>query len=41
MIRILRPNGTNALSRITALLIAALAVSFVVTGATNIASSLG
>ena len=39
--RFLGPNGTNALSRITALLIAALAVSFVVTGATNIASSLG
>jgi multiple antibiotic resistance protein len=34
-------NGTVALSRITALLIAALAVSFVVTGVTNIVTSLG
>ena len=39
--RILGPNGTNALSRITALLIAALAVSFVVTGMTNIVSQVG
>ena len=38
--RFLGPNGTNALSRITALLIAALAVSFVVTGATNIIAAL-
>lgn len=37
---ILGPNGTNALSRLTALLIAALAVSFVVEGTTNIARSL-
>ena len=34
-------NGTVALSRITALLIAALAVSFVVTGVTNIVASIG
>jgi multiple antibiotic resistance protein len=39
--RFLGPNGTNALSRITALLIAALAVSFVVTGVANIAATLG
>lgn len=38
--RILGPNGTVALSRITALLIAALAVSFVVTGITDIATAL-
>ncbi|MDG6909538.1 MAG: MarC family protein [Nitrososphaerota archaeon] len=37
--RFFGPNGTNALSRITALLIAALAVSFVVTGITNIVQS--
>jgi multiple antibiotic resistance protein len=34
-------NGTDALSRITALLIAALAVSFVVEGVVNIARSVG
>lgn len=34
--RILGPNGTNALSRITALLIAALAVQFVVGGITGL-----
>jgi multiple antibiotic resistance protein len=34
-------NGTVALSRITALLIAALAVSFIVTGITNIVTALG
>jgi len=34
-------NGTNALSRITALLIAALAVSFVAGGISNMAASLG
>jgi len=34
-------NGTNALSRITSLLIAALAVSFVVGGATDLIASLG
>ena len=39
--RFLGPNGTNALSRITALLIAALAVSFVVTGAANIVATMG
>lgn len=39
--RFLGANGTVALSRITALLIAALAVSFVVTGVTDIAASLG
>ncbi|MDE1858681.1 MAG: MarC family protein [Thaumarchaeota archaeon] len=39
--RFLGPNGTNALSRITALLIAALAVSFVVTGITNIIAAVG
>jgi multiple antibiotic resistance protein len=39
--RFFGPNGTVALSRITALLIAALAVSFVVTGVTNIIMSLG
>jgi len=39
--RFLGPNGTNALSRITALLIAALAVSFVVTGITNIIAAIG
>lgn len=38
--RILGANGTNALSRITALLIASLAVSFVVIGLTNIAMGL-
>jgi multiple antibiotic resistance protein len=37
--RLLGTNGTNALSRITALLIAALAVSFVVGGITNLAAS--
>ncbi|MDG6910627.1 MAG: MarC family protein, partial [Nitrososphaerota archaeon] len=37
--RFFGPNGTDALSRITALLIAALAVSFVVTGVTNIVQS--
>lgn len=39
--RFFGPNGTVALSRITALLIAALAVSFVVTGVTNIVASAG
>lgn len=39
--RFLGSNGTAALSRITALLIAALAVSFVVVGVTNIMASLG
>ncbi|MDG6901839.1 MAG: MarC family protein [Nitrososphaerota archaeon] len=39
--RFLGPNGTDALSRITALLIAALAVSFVVTGISNIVLSVG
>lgn len=38
--RALGANGTNALSRITALLIAALAVSFVIGGITNIVASL-
>ncbi len=38
--RILGANGTNALSRITALLIASLAVSFVVIGVTNIVTAL-
>lgn len=38
--RFLGTNGTNALSRITALLIAALAVSFVVGGITNIVTAL-
>jgi len=38
--KILGANGTTALSRITALLIAALAVSFVVSGISNIAASL-
>ena len=38
--RVLGPNGTVALSRITALLIAALAVSFVVTGITNLTASM-
>jgi multiple antibiotic resistance protein len=33
-------NGTNALSRITALLIAALAVSFILTGVTNVVASM-
>jgi multiple antibiotic resistance protein len=37
--RFLGPNGTVALSRIAALLIAALAVSFVVVGITNIVST--
>ena len=39
--RILGHNGTNALSRITALLIAALAVSFVVDGVANIVRVIG
>lgn len=39
--RFFGPNGTVALSRITALLIAALAVSFVVTGVTNIITGIG
>ncbi|HUI23325.1 MAG TPA: MarC family protein [Nitrososphaerales archaeon] len=38
--KVLGANGTNALSRITALLIAALAVSFVVGGITDLVSSL-
>jgi len=38
--KFLGANGTTALSRITALLIAALAVSFVVSGITNIVASL-
>jgi multiple antibiotic resistance protein len=38
--KVLGANGTNALSRITALLIAALAVSFVVGGVTDLVSSL-
>lgn len=38
--RVLGHNGTIALSRITALLIAALAISFMVTGITNIVSTL-
>lgn len=38
--RVLGVNGSNALSRITALLIAALAVSFVVEGVTGIAATL-
>jgi multiple antibiotic resistance protein len=38
--KVLGPNGTDALSRITALLIAALAVSFVIGGITDIAASL-
>jgi multiple antibiotic resistance protein len=38
--RFLGANGTNALSRITALLIAALAVSFVVTGITDLVTKL-
>jgi len=37
--KFLGANGTNALSRITALLIAALAISFVVGGISNIVSS--
>ena len=37
--KILGANGTNALSRITALLIAALAVSFVVGGITDLSAS--
>jgi len=40
MRKILGANGTSALSRITALLIAALAVSFVIDGIKNIATSL-
>jgi multiple antibiotic resistance protein len=39
--KVLGANGTNALSRITALLIAALAVSFVVGGITDLVSSFG
>ena len=39
--KVLGANGTNALSRITALLIAALAVSFVVGGITDLVTSLG
>jgi multiple antibiotic resistance protein len=39
--RLFGTNGTVALSRITALLIAALAVSFVVTGVTNIVTLVG
>jgi len=38
--KVLGANGTNALSRITALLVAALAVSFVVGGVTDLVSSL-
>jgi len=38
--KVLGANGTNALSRITALLIAALAVSFVVGGVSDLVSSL-
>ncbi len=38
--RILGPDGTNALSKITALLIASLAVSFVVIGVSNIVMGL-
>ncbi len=38
--RVLGKNGTNALSKVTALLIAALAISFVVTGVSNIVNSL-
>jgi small neutral amino acid transporter SnatA (MarC family) len=38
--KILRTNGTNALSGITAPLIAALAVSFVATGVTDIMTAL-
>jgi len=38
--KVLGANGTNALSRITALLIAALAVSFVVGGVSDIVTSL-
>jgi len=38
--KFLGANGTNALSRITALLIAALAVSFIVGGISNIVNSL-
>jgi multiple antibiotic resistance protein len=38
--RFFGPNGTVALSRITALLIAALAVSFVVTGVAGVAASI-
>ena len=38
--KVLGANGTNALSRITALLIAALAVSFVVGGITDLVTSL-
>ena len=37
--KVIGPNGTVALSRITALLIAALAVSFVVTGVTNVVAA--
>lgn len=39
--KFLGPNGTTALSRITALLIAALAVSFVVSGTTDIITKVG